>query len=246
MPARSRRAWPRLAHLCRRLPTELGRGYSGLSTQRKRIVKPNAPVTQWIEQRLRIPTFFSYVGDAARAYRRRPRNPRSARQRRAAATDHRSFRRLDGHRPASRRRLREGESRARAYSRSGSLELRVGSGVFDTHPDRDSRRDSARCPGVRGVSFWSSRAQSVALARPIVMSVAVIAPVLIGRTSLRLAAVNAAALTISITGASSASGGAPSPSRALSRLPLTLGPLVSGAALASANAAVCCSVFSTS
>jgi hypothetical protein len=45
---------------------------------------------------------------------------------------------------------------------------------------------------------------------------------LIGRASLRLAAVLAAAL-----GASSASGGAPSPGCATSQLRLTLGPLVS-------------------
>ena len=50
---------------------------------------------------------------------------------------------------------------------------------------------------------------------------------LIGRTSLRLAAVLAAALMISITDASSASGGAPSPRCAPSQLRLTLGPLVS-------------------
>jgi hypothetical protein len=50
---------------------------------------------------------------------------------------------------------------------------------------------------------------------------------LTGRRSLRLAAAIATALTISITGTSSASGGAPSPRCAPSQLRLTLGPLVS-------------------
>lgn len=64
-----------------------------------------------------------------------------------------------------------------------------------------------------------------------------------GGTSLRLAGVLVAALTISITGASSASGGAPSPRCAPSQLRLTLGPLISEkteqhtAAFALANAA---------